>query len=237
MEPRILQLISIAEERMMRSNDAIHNHAHAKRVAEYAKDISDSLTLDQNQQQALLLAAWWHDVGRTITKKPSVVIMRCIDDGVSAFLLYKESLKVKEFSPIISIAIRVMLCKNIGAGRIITRVILPKRHRIVLHILKDADALDVLQIERVEQLRLMAEQSKLNQKKYKLAVWWFLHSKEFDFKTETAKNYFQDTLDEFMKWLQKKEIFEWHTDTFGVKWLEKSMLRAEKVVEKIKKLL
>ena len=233
MQQRIRQLIEVADQRMRQSGDAYHDECHARRVSVNAAHISYSLPLTPEQRQAVILASWWHDTGRTIIKKPSVIWMRFVDDMFSAFLLWKESLKVKTFSKIVSLAIRIILCSNIGTGKLFTHILLRKKDRILLNILRDADTLDTLDINRLNQLYAFAHQSKTNQFKYKLAVWWFLHSKELHFRTEKAKQYFETSMEEFLVWVREINIFQWHKETFGLKWIEESIAQGEKILKKI----
>jgi len=235
MQKKIKQLIALAEERMKASKDTMHDDGHARRVVQHAKDISHSFTLTPNQKQALILAAWWHDTGRTITKKPSVVWMRCVDDAISAYLLWKASIQLKLISHKVSIAVRIILCKNFGTSRIFTKILLRKKHRILLDILNDADSLDVLCLERLEQMRLFAKTSKTNRFKYKMVVWWFMHSKEFHFKTNIGKINFEIIFNNFIVWLKETEIYKWHSENFGQQWLEKNILKAKNILKRIKK--
>lgn len=235
MQKRIKQLIEIGQERMERSTDAYHGMDHAKRVVENAKTIAHSLHLTSAQRQAVILAGWWHDTGRTLTKKPSVIWMRCIDDMLSAFLLWKESIKVKEFSQIVSLAIRIILCSNIGTGKFLIRILLRKKDRILLSILKDSDTLDTICTARLNYLCEFARQSKTNQLKYQFAIWWFLHSKEFQFRTEKAWENFEMAMQEFLVWVREINNFEWHKQTFGLEWIENSIASGEKILEKIQK--
>lgn len=234
MQSRIKQLIRVAEERMKGSNDSTHDECHVARVVAYAKQISATHVLTSKQRQALILAAWWHDTGRTVLKRPSVW-MRCVDDALSAFLLWKEAIKVKEFSSIISIAIRVILCKNIGVGKIFTRVILPRHHRSVLHILQDADTLDVVSVERMQNLCLLVKTSSLSGRQYKFAIWWFVNTREFQFRTQKARENFVGLMQDFLCWLQEQSIFEWHKETFGQLWIQKQITSAEIILENTKR--
>lgn len=236
MQKKMKQLIALAEERMKSSQDKVHDDGHARRVVQHAKDISHSFTLSSNQKQALILAAWWHDTGRTVIKKPSVVWMRGVDDAISAFLLWKESLKLKIISQRVSIAIRIIICKNFGTTRIFTKILLRKNDRILLDILNDADGLDVLCLERLEQMRLFAKVSKVNRFKYKMVVWWFMHSKEFHFKTNIAKINFEIIFNNFIVWLKETEIYRWHSENFGQPWIEKNILKARSILKQMKKI-
>lgn len=237
MQKRIRQLIEVAEKRMLQSGDAYHDMSHARRVAENAEQISRTFDLNQKERDALILAAWWHDTGRTVIKKPSIIWMRLVDDMISAFLLWKESLKVKEFSTTISLAIRIIMCSNIGTGKIFVHLLLHKKHRILLSILKDSDTLDTLCIERLNFLYAFAHESKINQYKYKIAIWWFLHSKELHFRTEKAKLFFEKSMQEFLVWVNDMNTFEWHKQTFGLQWIEQSIEEGEKILKRVQKQL
>ncbi len=234
MQKKMKQLIALAEERMKSSHDKVHDDGHARRVVQHAKDISHSFILSSNQKQALILAAWWHDTGRTIIKKPSVVWMRAVDDALSAFLLWKASLQLKLISQKVNTALRIIICKNFGTSRIFTKILLRKKDRILLDILNDADGLDVLCLERLEQMRLFAKISKTNRFKYKMVVWWFMHSKEFHFRTNIAKINFEIIFNNFIVWLKEKEIYRWHAENFSQWWIEKNIMKARSILKKIK---
>ena len=91
---QVVSLISHAETILMGSHDPLHDHRHAGRVADYAVTIATQLDIhNEDHLDALRLSAWWHDVSRVMTKKPSFVIMPILDDTLSAFFLMKTSLK------------------------------------------------------------------------------------------------------------------------------------------------
>lgn len=232
MQRKIQQLILEAEKRMLLSGDQFHDAQHARRVAENVKQLVQDTSLSSTQKQAVILAAWWHDTGRTIIQKPSVIWMRLVDDIISSFLLWKESLKLTEFSSTVSIAIRLIMCKNIGTGKFFIRILLPKKDRILLSILKDADTLDTINVERVEQLHHMTENFQISYWKYRFIVWWFLHTKEFQFRTEKAKQSFETSLEEFLTWMKEIKTFEWHKEKFGLKWIEKNIAAGEDLLDK-----
>lgn len=233
MQRKIQQLILEAERRMLLSGDQFHDAEHARRVAENVKRLVQDTSFSSTQKQAVILAAWWHDTGRTIIQKPSVIWMRLVDDIISSFLLWKESLKLTEFSSTVSLAIRLIMCKNIGTGKLFIRILLPKKDRILLSILKDADTLDTINVERVEQLHQMTENFQISYWKYRFIVWWFLHTKEFQFRTEKAKQSFETSFEEFLTWMKEIKTFEWHKEIFGKKWIEKNIKAGEKMLEKI----
>ena len=75
MKSKIAQLISIAEKKMEFSKDPLHDLEHVKRVVNMVQTLGKELDVSEKHIQALTLAAWWHDVGRTVTTRPSMLFM------------------------------------------------------------------------------------------------------------------------------------------------------------------
>lgn len=233
MNKKIQQLILAAEKRMTDSYDILHDVNHVKRVVHHTKEISHTLPLNQEQKQALILAAWWHDAGRTIIRKPSIVWMRVFDDLISALLLWRETLRIGIFGSVVGLATRIILCKSFGAGRLFTHIILRKKNRILVNILADADALDIFHIERVMSMCALADQSKRFHYGYRLTIWWFLHTSELKFRTETAQKYFHQVFEIFLAWLNETPVRKWHYEQFGNEWVEKKISQAKIILEKM----
>ncbi|MEK7083863.1 MAG: hypothetical protein AAB932_01370, partial [Patescibacteria group bacterium] len=59
---KIQQLIVKAKQRMNACRDPLHAYDHVERVVQNVKLLSHEYRLNQQQRQALILAAWWHDV-------------------------------------------------------------------------------------------------------------------------------------------------------------------------------
>ncbi|OGH67023.1 MAG: hypothetical protein A3B90_02140 [Candidatus Magasanikbacteria bacterium RIFCSPHIGHO2_02_FULL_41_13] len=229
MSIHIAALIEEAKKRMSASCDKLHDLGHASRVSTYSAEIGRELALGEEETQIIILASWWHDTARSLTRKPSVLWMRCIDDFISGFLLSRAAkrLHMRE-NEIVSQAIRIIVSKNIGTTRLFTKFILSPKYRTLLSIVQDADALDALHLSRLNGLKQMAENSLVYRHMYKWVVWWFLHSRELEFQTDWARRYFgEEVLKNFMLWFRTKEIFEWHSEVFSQKWLEKRMNEGE----------
>ena len=229
MSIHIATLIEEAKKRMSASCDKLHDLGHASRVSTYSAEIGRELALGEEETQIIILASWWHDTARSLTRKPSVLWMRCIDDFISGFLLSRAAkrLHMRE-NEIVSQAIRIIVSKNIGTTRLFTKFILSPKYRTLLSIVQDADALDALHLSRLNGLKQMAENSLVYRHMYKWVVWWFLHSRELEFQTDWARRYFgEEVLKNFMLWFRTKEIFEWHSEVFSQKWLEKRMNEGE----------
>lgn len=227
MNKKITQLTITAKQKMANSQDPIHDLNHVVRVVKYTKHICKEYKLKEKQKQALVLAAWWHDIGRTITKNPSLIWMPFFDDIISALILIKTSLFVHSFW-MVSLSTRLILCKSLGTGAFFTKILLRKKDRILLDILKDADKLDILNPERSEKIHLLVEQSTLYYLGYKTMVWWFLNTRQLKLKTQAAKEYLKTLFYNFLSWFRQTEIYNWHINQFGIVWVQKNIIRTEK---------
>ena len=76
MNLRVEQLINIAKRKMKHSNDPVHDLDHVTRVVKRVKEFIADMDLSHDEKQAVILAAWWHDVARSITKNPSKIKAR-----------------------------------------------------------------------------------------------------------------------------------------------------------------
>jgi len=233
MENKFEQLIYKARHKMKRSRDPIHDLSHVERVVGYAKKFCEDTSLSHNQVNSLILAAWWHDTARTITKSPSLVLMPLIDDTFSALMLWKATVGCGLFGSVAGLAIRIILCKSLGTGAFFTKFLLSKKNRILVDLLSDADTVDMLYYERAVALMHLAETSRIYHFGYKILIWWCVKTAELHVKTEKARQYIVFMLKAFMVWIKEKNIFEWHIQQFGLKWVEKIVQKAEKLLEYI----
>lgn len=233
---KIKKLIRIAEARMLRSSDKTHDIHHVKRVVKHVKMLIRNKKLNQVQIQALVLAAWWHDVSRTTTKKPSFIIMPLLDDLLSALLLWKETIRCGLFGSITGMATKTIFCKSLGTGRILSKILLTKKNRIMIDILKDADTLDLLNTKRMETLMKITEQSWYYHYGYKTMVWWFLQKNHLLVHTHEARKYIEKLLREFLSWLERQDIFHWHVCRFGHAWIKKNITRGKQLLSCITEL-
>lgn len=227
MQDSLNKLIYIAMRRMKRSNDPIHDFNHVSRVVEYTRKISEKMNLTTQQRQALVLAAWWHDVGRTVFKKPSLFLASAVDDIISAVMMVFFIVTRGLYGRSIGMAVKIIFCKSIGAGALLTRFLFRKKNRILVDIVRDADSIDMLDQERSINLMRLIENSKLYRLSYKASVIWSLRLAELHIKTEAAKLFLRDMLISFLKWLKEKNIFDWYVKQFGLKWVLKILSQIE----------
>lgn len=233
MQDKINQLIDIAKERMKASRDPIHDLGHVERVVGYVKKFTEGTNLTDTQKQSLILAAYWHDIARSITKNPSFLWMAMIDDTLSALMLWRETIRCGLFGSSVGLSARIILCKSFGTGAIFTRILLSKKNRILLDIIQDADTVDMLHQERTIVMMKLAESSKLYYYGYKITMWWCVKTAEMHVKTENARKYLEDMLRKFIAWIKEKLIFQWHVQQFGIKWVKKTMRQAEELLQYI----
>lgn len=231
---KVDQLIELAQEVMKRSTDPIHDLNHVRRVVKHTTQLCADLRLSEKQTLALILAAWWHDASRTITKNPSIVWMPFIDDMLSALMLWKETIRHGLFGSIAGMATRIIFCKNRGTGGPMAYIFLRKKNRVMVDILKDADALDVLHQERMQRLMSLADSSWMYKVGYKAAFRWFLSSRsELLMQTLPGRRYARETMDHFLTWMRQAHILQWHTQRFGNTWVALMEQRCARFVKHI----
>ena len=212
---------------MKNSRDPIHDLGHVSRVAAYVKDFIKDSNLSFEQKQALVLAAWWHDAARALTKNTSFVWMAIIDDTISALMLWKATIKCGLFGRPVGLATRIMVCKSFGIGRILTKILFRKKNRILVSILEDADTIDMLYKERLKCMMLFVESSKLYYYGYKTIMWWCVKTAEMYVKTEQAVKFLREMLASFIGWIKEKTIYDWHVRQFGLEWVKKMLSNIE----------
>jgi hypothetical protein len=235
MNNTIEQLIQEAKHRMIQSTDPAHDIAHASQVAFFARKLAEDSGLNIDQCQAVVLAAWWHDVARTITKNPSFVWMPFLDDIISAFMLWFATIRHGLFGSIAGVATRLIFCKSMGTGAVLTRLLVRKKNRIMINIIKDADNLEVLNYERLMKLMPLVEKSKKYQLGYKTMLHFFVYSKQLQMKTQVARTYVIKMLRAFLDWMNQAKIFAWHAILFGESWCKDMLARGEKLLKKIER--
>lgn len=233
MTEKLQQLIIIAKQKMQKCTDPTHDFDHTKRVVSYTEQIQKQFTLTDKQRQAVILAAWWHDVGRTIKKNPSYIWLAFIDDIISAAMLWKETLSTGLFGRVVGLSVRTIICKNMGTGAIFTRLLLRSKDRLLVNIVKDADSLDMFNLERHRKLYLIIENRKIYNVAYRTMNWWFFTLRRLKLKTSAAKEIFRQIMDEFLVFIKRLDIFSWHKKNFGYVWASKNQQRIEKLVFKI----
>ena len=97
----------------------------------------------------------------------------------------------------------------------------------------DADCIDMLSQERATAIMKLAEASKMYRLGYKMVIWWSVKTVELHVKTEVAKRYLKEMLESFIAWVREKNIFDWHVEQFGLRWMEKTLKQAEELLHYI----
>lgn len=226
------KLIQRAQDVMKTSHDKIHDFDHVARVVSHTNNLTAHIT-NNHYREALELAAWWHDAGRTILPTTSLLIMSFLDDTISTFMLWYAAIMTNSFNKNTWLAGRLILCKSLGTGTIFTKFFLSKKTRKLLHILKDADMLDMLRIDRIEKIIPLVNTSPLYYYGYKTIVYcWFTHSRLI-MKTKEARTYIEEIIRRLLTWIQQPEIAAWHIETFGKNWSEKMLRRMKKILDEI----
>ncbi len=228
MSTRHTHLIEGAKRLMRRSRDPMHDLAHAGRVMVHAKNIAERMSVQGGDMEAIMLAAWWHDVARTITKKPSLVWMSFIDDMVSACMFWFTARKDQK-DPSVRLAIKLMLAKSLGTGSLFA-YLLPPEKRYLIDIVKDADTLDVLNSARVENAMTLATNSRMYRFAYKRSIHWFIVNAKISMKTTEAREYFEELLRTLVAWMKKQTIFIWHVEQYGRAWVERIIDQCEQMI-------
>lgn len=218
-------LIAKAKERMALSTDPIHDLSHVTRVAAVCTSLAKDMVFSASETSALVLAAWWHDAGRTITKNPSFIWMMFFDDFFSAFMLFCAACRVRLLNPITGKAIRIILCQSFGSGKLFAHFLLRWRTRLLLDVLVDADNLDILYIQRIEIAITLARGSRWYRHAYRILVWWNLCTAQMVMRTRAAQTYLRRVLQELLVWMQHPRVREWHEQLFGNVWCERTILR------------
>lgn len=231
MNSRVEKLINFAKHKMKKSTDPLHDMGHVERVVKRVKEFSRDIDLTVEEKNSIVLAAWWHDVSRTITKNPSLVWMSFIDDTVSALMLWFGSIRCGLFGDIVGLSTRILLCKSFGTGAILTRLLIKKRHRILVNILDDADTLDMLNKERIIKLFPLVENSRAFKFGYKITISWCLKSRELKLRTAQAREVLADLITKFIAWIKQKEILDWHIKQFGKKWVANTINSVNKFLK------
>jgi hypothetical protein len=231
---KIQKLIQKAQEYMSISHDPVHDLDHVKRVVNHAEQLSKDIKLSKKQKDIVVLASWWHDAGRVITKRPSFILMPFFDDILSAFMLLWEMIKTRNFGDIANITFRLILCKSMGTGALLTKILLRKKHRILLDIIHDADNLDLIHIDRMKKIYTLVDDSYIYSMGYKILTNWCLKSKHMYMKTKEARIYLEKIIIQFLEWIKQTSVMLWHTERYGKKWVKKSIEQSEQLLNNIK---
>ncbi len=227
------QLIKAAQTRMKTTRDPIHDETHAARTAQYVQILIQDMRISAEHTQALLIAAWWHDVARTITNKPSFVWMPFIDDILSAIMLWWHILRTGSRCDTTRFAVRLIACKGMGTGAFLTRILIQKRHRILVDLIRDADKLDFFTIERMAKVLEVTSSSLIYHVGYRVGYRWCTNTNYVKMKTKAAKKYIIFLLQQFLSWLKQPIIYTWHTEQFGKLWTQKTLHRIERMMQRL----
>ena len=232
-DKRILQLIDIAKTRMAHSYDPAHEISHVTRVVAHIETLCRLKKVPAYQREALLLAAWWHDVSRTITRNPSLLWMPLCDDLLSALLLWRETIRYNLFGSVAGLATRIIFCKSMGIGRILQYVCILPKHRILVDMLRDADTIDLLHTPRMNMLMSIADTKIRYRYGYRIMIYWFLINKQFFMKTQEARHIILEHIQLFITWFDDATTREWHKKYFGNMWVDKRIQAGKKLYKKI----
>lgn len=229
MNKKLDKLRAIATLYMRGSQDPVHDLAHVTRVSEYASRIAKSYNLSKDEYDTLMLAVQWHDVSRTLTKNTSFILMFFVDDILSAFMLWFWTIRYGLFGSIAGRATRMIFCKGKTPGTKFMRFFMTKRTKLLLQILEDADALDMLHVERTSILCTLSQHSRMNRAAYKLVTRWWTGKDRLKLKTDAAKIILKELLKAFITWLEQIFTVQFHTNTYGAKWANKMLDRFRKL--------
>ena len=189
MQNKTFQALTKAAEHLMeRPTDPIHDTGHASRVVTYLKHMQGECGLTKSERQAIIIAGWWHDVSRIITKNPSLVWMPLVDDLLSGGMLLWHLLKSGIYEWDAYLAIRLIWGKSLGTGAFLKKILLSKRNQFLAHLLKDADTLDTFAIERAAKMLELVDGYLRYEIGYKIVCRWFSLLHHIKMKTAALAN-------------------------------------------------
>ncbi|HAT03480.1 MAG TPA: hypothetical protein DCS29_01745 [Candidatus Magasanikbacteria bacterium] len=226
------KLISRAHTLMCFSSDPVHDLSHVARVVDITQKLASSLRLSPRDIEVLTLAAWWHDTGRTITKKNRWAMI-LLDDMISSIMLIRHALRHGLCTRISLEAAHIILCKNIGTGALFTKLFLRKPKHILLNILADADNLDMFHITRFDASSKLAIHSFFYKKAFQFWIWYNLNTERLILKTAAARTFLQQKIKELIIWLSQKYINEQFIIQFGKQWVKKTTRQLHNLHAKI----
>ncbi|PIZ95559.1 MAG: hypothetical protein COX81_00635 [Candidatus Magasanikbacteria bacterium CG_4_10_14_0_2_um_filter_37_12] len=230
MSYKFSRLIDVAREKMAICNDPIHDLGHVERVVKISKDLGQSYELKTMHIQALELAAWWHDVGRTVTKRPSILWMVFVDDTISAIMLCWQTIRRGLFGGVPGLASRIIFCNSFVTGKFFSKILLSKKTRMLLNILHDADTIDILSTNRMEQVLDLVMKSRLYLVGYRFLAWWNFSTSELAMRTKAGKKYIMSFFKKFLDWMRAPQVYCWHVRHFGQEWFVKNTCRVEQYI-------
>ncbi len=226
-------MVQKAQELMKLSKDPIHDLSHVTRVVANVQKIAPSLNLSKEETDAIELAAWWHDVARVLTKQPSFVWMACIDDAVSALMLCLHSIRYGFWRHSGGIATKLILSKTFATGAVFTKLLLSKKERLMMHVLRDADQLDVMNAER---LALVCELSKTSKKYFwglQCLIFYNTRQSSLKMKTPVANTYLAEAVDGIYYWICERRSDPSYINFFGQTWIDNSIKKFTRLRQKL----
>jgi len=226
--------INQAEDHMRKCSDPIHDIDHVRRVVAYSIRIAQSLRLNKKELDILLICAWWHDVSRSKIKQASFVWLTLFDDIFSAIMLLRYSRKIGYLDTTVWVCVKILVCKTMSGGTLLTKIFLNDRERLLMYVIEDADNLDVMNVERMENAFVMVSQSRIYSWAYRVTVRWYIMSNQLCMKTQAAKKIVLDIIKKLIEWLKQEKILLWHIKTFGNKWVKNRLEAIEILQKKIK---
>lgn len=229
MATAIEKLTALAKVYMLQSTDPVHDLAHVQRVVAYADRIARAHHLTKDEYDAVILAAWWHDVSRTIFKGTSFVALFFFDDLISACLLWFWTVRFGLFGSVAGIATRLILCKSKTPFANLFKYTLRKRTRLLFNILEDADNLDMLHIERATILCSMSTYSPVHRVLYRIVAHWWTSKDRLNLQTKEAKTILKELLAIFLEWTKQVHTISFHLRLFGPIWAERTLTRFQNV--------
>jgi len=228
------KLIEMAKTRMRASNDPVHDYEHVCRVVDNVSTFSDGVTLTPTETRALTIATWWHDVSRTITKNPFVLGMSLVDDFISGIMLWWTVRKTpQKKDPVLRMAVRILLSRNLGLTNLLPIFFFSKRQRVMLHILADADNVDILHIKRVQKMLGVAGRSRSDRWSYSFIIWWISHTNELRMHTKAGAKQLRETIEKLIEWMYSNaQVVVMHLQLCGHEWVDLTRSRILRIANK-----
>lgn len=230
--PKVQTLIDIAAKRMRGSEDPIHGYHHAAGVAATAEACAKAARLSPSETEALVLAAWWHDVGRTVLRRSSFVFMIFFDDLLSALMLWRETIRLRLFGSVAGVSTRLIFCHSFSTGHLFSWL-LRRRTRFLLTLLTDADKIDILSTARLAKIHTVISNSRLHRVSYRFLAAYILITRHAMVKSEVALPLFLQALRETVNWMRTNAIVQWHEKTFNVQWTKKIYARMNTIAHEL----
>lgn len=227
-------LINEAIATMAGSADSLHDLEHTQRVVAYVKIFAQKNKLTENENEALVLAAWWHDASRTLTKKTSLLLMSFFDDILSAGMLLIFAMKNGGVKKDIWKAAKLIICKSLGSGTFFSRILIKtETEKKMLNMLIDADLLDIFRVERIQKIVDLIELSSRYEMSYKILVAFCIARKKIHLKTKEAIAFLEQLIKKIIAWAEEPGVNEWHIEKFGNRWVKKMQENLYKLLDEV----